>query len=277
MTAIETSLLRIGDFPREVTQEQSDFLQREGFIQFGRLLSEEELIPLRFAYERVWEANPLPEEQCDGKAAPGHRALSIEHFCHETELVRMISNEHFLCVAGAALQLPVEEIEFAGGYVHRQRCQRVWTYEDFGWPGWHKDGHPTFDPLSHINIWIYLDDCTKMDGVTQALLGSCEHQRQNLKDGIEPDTGLDILQEEQDTLKAGVFAEGPAGGGFCWSGFLVHRITPNRSGRPRRLITWEYRPKAKEDSSLFQDKTTREQRAVMAEMLPEDFRFLVDF
>ncbi|MDA1137981.1 MAG: phytanoyl-CoA dioxygenase family protein [Planctomycetota bacterium] len=276
MTATETALPRICDFPQEVTQDQCKFVQREGFIQFGRLLEDSDLIPLRFAYERVWEANPI-EEEARANAAPGHRALSMEHFLDEPDIIRLIANEYFLRIVCAALARPPEEIEYAGGYIHRQRCQKAWDYEEFGWNGWHQDAQPSQAPLCHLNIWIYLDDCSKLDGVTQVLIGSCEQQRENLRKKRHPNDGINEMWGEQDSLDTGFFAEGPAGGGFAWGGFLWHRITPNRTGRPRRLVTWEYRHKSvcESEGSLYREKTTPEQRSLIAESLPEDKRFLV--
>ena len=269
----------IGDFPDQVSQEEREFVRSEGFLQFGRLLHDSDLFPLRFAFERFWEANPIDPDAHGKGAMPGHRALSMEHFIDEPDIMRLMANEYFLRIASAALDRPPEELEYAGGYVNRQRCQEAWLYGDSNWNGWHQDAQPTDEPLCHLNIWIYLDDYSRLDGVTQVLLGGCDQQRENRLKGCHENDGIGEMWAEQDSLDTGVYAEGPAGGGFAWGGFVFHRITPNRTGRPRRLVTWEYRHKSvcESEGSIFREKTTTEQRAALADLLPEDKRFLVTF
>ena len=269
------SIPRVSEYPRAVTDEERSFLAREHFLPFDRLLTQEELVKLRFAYERVWESNPLPPEE-RSKLVPGTRALTMDKFLHERDIASLIGNEYFVRIAEAALG--TSDIEYAGGYLHRQRLQGPWTFAQLGWPGWHQDGQATLEPLTHINIWVYLDDYTRLDGLTQVLLGSCETQRENLRAGRKTDEGMAALKAEQDTLETGVFTEGPAGGGFAWSGFVVHRITPNLSGVGRRLVTFEYkvRQRGENAKSLYREKTTREQRAAIAAHLAAERRSLVE-
>lgn len=275
MTVSETLVPQVPAFPDSISKAHRQFLEDEQFLMLGRFLTDEELTELRFGYERVWENHPLPEADKIWKA-PGTRALSMERFLPEAAIMKFIANPYVLRIAEAALG--TSDIEYAGGYLHRHRLNRPWTWAELGWPGWHQDGQATLDRLTHINVWIYLDDLTKYDGVTQVLLGSSPLQRENLRAGRPASTGYDELKAAQDTYETGVFTAGPAGGGFAWSGFLVHRITSNQSGVGRRLVTYEFKtrqhgPKAK---SLFRDKTTPEQRAELAAILPADKRFLVE-
>lgn len=268
------TIVRVPDYPKVVSPEAKEFLAGEQFLPVGRLLSNDELIRARFAYERVWEANPLPEEE-RAKVVPGTRALTMDKFLHEPDLASILANEFVLRIAEAALG--TGDIEFAGGYLHRQRLQRPWEFKELGWPGWHQDGKASLDPLTHINVWIYLDTLDKHDGLTQVLLGSVPLQRENLRAGRDPNTGMDALKAEQDGYETGVFTAGVAGGGFAWSGSIVHRITPNRSGVGRRLITYEYKTRQRGENakSLFRDKTTPQQRSEIARSLPPDKRWLV--
>mgnify|MGYP001158180472 CR=1 FL=1 len=263
----------ISDFPDALTNEQIEFFQKEFFLTFGRLLTEEELIPLRFAYERAWEGNPLTQED-GGNAVPGHRSMPMLPQFDQPELAKLIANDRLLTLAAGALKTTVDRLEYVGGNLNRQRIQKPWTYEEFGWPGWHQDASPDLDSPKRLNVWLYLDDCTRDEGVTQALVGSCELQRENLRAGRAPEQGIDQLQQEQDLPEDGVWAEAPAGGGFTWTGFLVHRISPNLSGKARRLVTYAYGIQ-QEVESHFRDNTTPDQRAQIADMLPPDKRYLV--
>ena len=275
MTATLNAVPQVPAFPAAISDEQRRFLAEEQFLLMGRILSDRELVDLRFGYERIWESRPLTDDEKIWKV-PGTRACSMEAFLEEPMIMSLIGNPYVLRMAEAALG--TTDIEYAGGYLHKHRLNRPWTWAELGWPGWHQDGKSSLDPLNHINVWIYLDDLTKYDGVTQVLLGSTPLQRENLRAGRDPNTGYDALKAAQDTYETGVYTPGPAGGGFAWSGSLVHRITPNQTGVGRRLVTYEFRtrqhgPTAK---SLYRDKTTPEQRKKLAAILPADKRFLVD-
>lgn len=267
----------LGDFPESLTDDQVAFANRENFLTLGRLVNEDALIAARFAFERIWEHHLFSPPENGQKYAPGHRHLRIKDFLHEPDLTRLIGNTHSLQVAAGMLGTEISDLRYVGGYLHRQRCSEPWTYEDFGWPGWHQDAEATLERNTHINIWIYLDDCTRYEGVTQVLAGSCEHERQNLRDKLHPQEGIDQMQLEQDTDETGTWAEAPAGGGVAWGGFLVHRISPNVSGKPRRLVTCEYQPAshAAINESFFHESTTPEERAAMRDVLPEDKRYLL--
>ena len=269
----------IGEYPDALSAEEVAFVHHENFGTFGRLLPDEELIAARFGYERMWEMHPYtPPQDADGKYAPGHRHLRLDEFLHEPDIMRLIANDYFLRIAGAILGVPETQLVYVAGYLHRQRCCKPWTYEDFGWPGWHQDAQPTLDLIDHINIWIYLDDCTRYEGVTQVLVGACELQRENLKAERPLDTGLYDLQDAQDSLEDGTWAEAPAGGGAVWGSFLSHRISPNLSGKSRRLITFEYKraDDPNVDETMFWKDLSAEQRQTVTDFLPQDKRYLVE-
>ncbi|MDP6114814.1 MAG: phytanoyl-CoA dioxygenase family protein [Planctomycetota bacterium] len=277
----------IGDYPTEITQQQVDFIDRENFYTFGKILTDDEIIEGRFAYARVWEANPLAEEQRAGDGVPGHPSMKIESYCHEPALAKLIANEYILRIASAALHTPVDELVYVDGYMHRQRLYARWDYCDWSWDGWHLDGAPNIDPLTHCNVWMYFNDCTRDEGVTQALLGGCEKQRENIRAGYpdgdrwEPGNIQDGIQAMIDEVghdpDKGTWAVAPAGGGLAWGGFLWHRIAPNRSGINRTLVTYEYAPRSADHKTEFKDRTTAELRESILPMLPDDKHYLLDY
>ena len=277
----------IGEYPEKVSADQIEFMDRENFLTFGKVLSDEELIDGRFAYSRVWEAHPLTEEQTQGDGIPGHPSMMMEKYCHEEALMRVLGNDYILRIASAVLHVPVEELVYIAGYTHRQRVVTRWDYSDWYWDGWHADGAPTLDPLTHCNIWIYFNDCTREEGVTQALAGSVQTMRENLRagkpqkdrweEGGTSDGIQALIDEVGDDPEKGTWAQAPAGGGFAWGGSLWHRIAPNRSGVNRQLVTYEYEPRDSIQKDDWKSKTTPEQRQAVAEMLPRDKRYLVDY
>lgn len=282
-------------FPSGLSDDQVAFFDREYLSSFGRILTDEELFSLRFAYERIWEAQPAPPQKKDSQI-PGHLSLTMEAFSHESPFTLLIGNDYILKMASHVLHASPEDLVYVGGYLHWQRLQNDWNYEDWFWDGWHVDAKPSLDPLTHVNVWVYLDDCTRNEGATQALVGSCEKQRENIKAGK---TATEVHEENsvhkgiREMLDAvgtdpdkGTWAEAPAGGGFMWSSFLWHRITPNHSGVRRRLLTLEYDVRqngaerstngSRASGTLLKERSSVEQRRQMAEMLPVDKRYLID-
>ena len=75
----------------------------------------------------------------------------------------------------------------------------------------------------------------------------------------------------------GSWAEAPAGGGFIWGGFLWHRISPNRSGKNRTLVTYEYELRSPGKESAFKEQVSAEQKQAMMEWLPENRHHLIDY
>jgi hypothetical protein len=277
----------IGNYFERLSDEEIAFMDRENFITFGKVLSHEEVIEARFAYSRVWEANPLPPAQTEGDGIPGHPSMTIEKYFHEEGLAKILANEHILHVASGVLHVPESELVFVGGYLHRQRVITRWDYSDWFWDGWHTDAQPTTDSLAHCNIWIYFNDCTREEGVTQALAGSVETMRDNLRagkpqkdrweEGGTADGIQALIESVGDDPEKGTWAQAPAGGGFAWGGPLWHRIAPNRSGVNRQLATYEYEPRDQIAKDDWKTKTTPEQREAVCAMLPPDKRYLVEY
>ncbi len=280
--------------PKALTEEQVEFFNHEYVSTFGRILTDEELSALRFAYERVWADHLVPPDR-EESAIPGHPSVTMEEFYHETPFTELVANDNILMLASQVLRVKPTDLVYVGGYLHWQRLQLDWNYSDWFWDGWHVDWQPNLHPLTHVNVWVYLDDCTREEGATQVLLGSCEKMRENLRAGLtEQDqwaensvhTGIrEMMDTVGDDPEKGTWGEAPAGGGTLWTSYLWHRIAPNHSGVRRRLVTLEYDIRGVGDDlppngtrvpvSLIDERMTQEQRREMAGMLPEDKRYLI--
>jgi hypothetical protein len=277
----------IGDYPERISDDQVQFVDQESFLNFGKVLTDDETIEGRFAYSRVWLANPLSKEACSSDGIPGHPSMTMEKFLHEEAFARIIGNDHVLKIAAAVLDTPPEDLVYVSGYIHRQLLARQWEYSDWFWDGWHTDAQPSMDPLTHCNLWIYFNDCTREEGVTQALKGSVPLMRENLRagkpikdrweEGGTADGIQALIEEVGDNPDKGTWAQAPAGGGFAWGGGLWHRIAPNRSGINRQLVTYEYEPRDNIQKDDWKTKTTAEQRASIIEMLPPEKRYLLEY
>jgi hypothetical protein len=176
---------RIPDFPATVPAACVAYFQREMFVLCGKLLDEAQLRQARFAYERVWEKQPMSDEELQNKAgqATGNRSVRANRWSHEAGLLGLIASPFVLGVAEAALGST--DLVWVGGFLHRQRLQGDWQYQDLGWNGWHKDAPAAVaaQPITHVNVWLYLDDCGPEDGVTQVMPGSVPRMRELLAAG----------------------------------------------------------------------------------------------
>ncbi|MCJ8330212.1 MAG: phytanoyl-CoA dioxygenase family protein [Lentisphaeria bacterium] len=269
---IETT---IGEYPDTISTEAVAHMDRENFLTYGKILTDQEIIDARFAYWRAFEQNPIAYQARKNPGVPATQAMEVSFFCQEPNLMKLIGNDYMLRIASAALHTAVEDLVYVGGFLHRHRLNIQWEHEDWFWDGWHQDAKPVLDPLQHCNLWMYLADVTRMEGATQGLIGGCELQRENLRNDKDPNEGtremLDYINEHPDE---GTWAEAPCGGGFAWGGHLFHRVCPNRSGLNRTLVTYEYAPRDSEHKDMAQS-LGQEKLDMIKAALPEDKHYLI--
>lgn len=216
-----------------------EFFRTFRVLLLGQLIPLEDLVRARFAYERLWESNPLTESE-QKEVVPGCRTLPLAAIESEPDLRALGDSLRVVELAQWLLDTPLVSIRSAHAF--KQRLQRRWDYNDLGSNHWHHDVDPrtACDPIRMISVWLYLDDVTREEGATQVLLTSVPEQRRLLETGWDPAEVTRRARSTMTDLSYGTWTDGPAGGGFVWSGSLVHRMTPNRSGVPRRLVTFEF-------------------------------------
>ena len=156
---------------------------------------------------------------------------------------------------------------YSDGYmVYQTLTERI---EQDATSGWHTDFEITgpVDRSTHINLWIYLDDVSAEEGCTQLVEGSVDLWNHNLAEGRPVQEGIEARIHDTNQVRS---SEAPAGGGLGFNGACFHRATPNRSGKRRRLISYEYDLASNDElhGKLYATATT-EQIEKLRELLPD--------
>ena len=260
----------IPSFVESFTEEQETQFLENLFVTFGSVFDEEANIEMRFAYERILDQGPFLDTRRGFLSHERGRVVTVSGFCEEKDLMKQLCNPYLLKIARMALG--TEDIIYSDGYMFWQRLLE--RGDPGGWDGWHTDfilnerpTHPT-----HVNLWTYLDDITSMEGPTQLVQGGIKRIRENFDAGHEAMEGVDPMKKDPDHA---LYMEAPAGGGFCFSGACPHRATINQSGKPRRVVTYEFDVRTDKPHGRFYEVTTKEQQQQVAEWLPEEHKGLI--
>ena len=260
----------------ELAHDSTSQILDEGFLTFGPCVTREQLIAMRFAYERVFESFSVGANHFGG--GEWERVAELQAFYNEPALVAAIANPMIVAIAEAALE--TKDIEYTGSILRRTRFGNPMHEQETNQFPWHADlfiqGDPATAPDERVAIWIYLDDVTVFDGATQLLPGSTAVHRENLRNGRSYADGMEAALAEADDAAKGVFVEAPAGGGMAFKSYALHRAVLNRSGVPRRILTLDYRVRGSRfiGDGNFQ-KMPSELRTELAAALPEASRYLV--
>ena len=237
----------------DLTRQQVESYQRDGFLVIDGFLSPDELNELRGAVtESVDEMAKLGGQRIAGegnkKFADGKDDYYSRVFLQRLNLWKINSTikEYFL---NSAIGEMMCRLSGAEGI-------RVWHDQTLQKPPW---GNPTawhldcpywsFHSRDAISIWVALDDATLQNGCMHFLPGS--HKLANFENvGIGQD--MAALFEVYPAFKRidAVHAEMKAGSAGIHSGLTAHAAGPNMTPRLRRAMTCAYMP----DGSTFNGK-----------------------
>lgn len=225
-----------------LTQEQKSFFAENGFLPYGKVLEEEEIVGLRCEYDRIF-AEALQENSYrniaadagldpdSAKAAPV-QMLQIMQMCERSlpfrrllydarilDIVEALMGTNILLFHDQALFKPAH----TGGAVF-----------------WHQDNaYWKLSPAAAISCWLTFDEVDRDNGAMQLIPGS--HLRPLDHERSVHSNALLNTKSQIDTNRA-VVVDLPAGGCMFHHCQTLHYTQPNGTDRQRRAFAIHYIP-----------------------------------
>lgn len=217
-----------------LTQEQLDFFSANGYLNYGRLLNDEEITIYREEYDEVFrravEGNAFRNIAINDGGDAQHklkapkqmyqlmqmceRSIRFRELIYDTRILDVVQDligPNLMLLHDQALSKPPR----IGGAVN-----------------WHQDnGYWRCRPANLVSCWMTLDDAVKENGAMQVIPGS--HLRPVWHERNTENTLLNI--EDVDPAKA-VVCNVPAGGVMFHHCQTLHYTQPNETDRPRRAF-----------------------------------------
>ena len=229
-----TGIFKTEKIPVEITSEQVDFFDENGYLSGIKLLDDAQIDELRSELDRLM----LPEYAADSRFYEYNSNESpdaAKRLFHALGAWRVSAGFHDLIfhptIVGVAEKL-------LGGPV------RFWHDQLFVKPAhdgavvaWHQDYSywTRTKPVSHLTCWIGLDDSTLENGCIHYVPGSHRWDllpRTDLANNMEAVFG--VLTDEQRAAFKPVPIELKAGEASFHHPMMLHGSFENRSDRPRR-------------------------------------------
>jgi len=224
----------------ELTQEQIEFFDREGYLAIESLTTPEDVAFLRESYDRIFaqQAGRGDGNQFDlagtdeeGKAASLPQILGPAKYAPEMNDSLLLKNARALVK------------QLFGKDATCEIAHAILKPARVGSPTpWHQDAAywgPNYDYNATISIWVPLQDTPIEMGCMQFIPGSHRtqeiwpHQHINNDPRIH---GLELRPEELWRGENAVACPLKAGGATIHGGYALHYTSANRSNTPRRAL-----------------------------------------
>lgn len=225
-----------------LTREQIDFFNENGYLRWGKILSDEELPPLRAEYDRVFaEARESGRyrnlaisdtNDNDAKRNAPTQMLQVMQVCERSLLFRrLVHDARFLDI--------VEEL--IGPNIMLFHDQALFKpAKSGGAVFWHQDNaYWRCKPANLVSCWLTLDDVDVHNGAMQVLPGS--HLKPFWHQTAASTSALLDSGSKIDASKA-VVNELPAGGCMFHHCQTLHYTAPNTTDRQRRAFAIHFMP-----------------------------------
>jgi len=224
-----------------LTQEQIDFFSENGYLPYGKILSDGELETLRAEYDRTFENafesggfNNLSAEtgaDLEAKQAAPRQMLQIMQMCERSlPFRRLLYQDRILDIVQ----------DLIGPNIMLFHDQALFKPARTGGPiTWHQDNaYWKCAPANLISCWLTLDDVVRENGAMQVLPGS--HHKPIWYDPSDTTILLDS-EKYVDTSKA-VVVDLPAGGCMFHHCQTLHSTEPNTTPQQRRAFAIHFMP-----------------------------------
>ncbi|MCA1595842.1 MAG: phytanoyl-CoA dioxygenase family protein [Chloroflexi bacterium] len=221
----------------KLAADRIEQFKREGYLAAGPVLSPEELLRAREAYDRILGATEKPASYRNIGAKEGEEVSE--------GAVLQIIDMHTLDEAFRDILYKPEILDLAEGVLgtpniqlyHDQALYKPALHGDE--VPWHQDnGYWKLEPAGAVSLWIALDDADEENGCMRVVPGShlaglAGHQR----------AGQYIAQLKADADESlAVPVPLPAGSGMFHHCLTLHSTKPNRTPRQRRAWVMHYIP-----------------------------------
>jgi phytanoyl-CoA hydroxylase len=221
----------------ELTQEQKEFWQENGYLAVENVLSAEVVESLRRAADRL-------SEQAKGLTQDTER-FKLQAFGTGGRILQQVAEPHELGGEWMSLARNPQVLDVVEGLLgpnimlYYSMMMMKPALQGFTAP-WHQDfAFFVHNKAELLGCQIYVDDSTVENGCIRVVPGSHKLGLLNhFKDGeftgiVQGDTSIYDDQEVQVPMKAG--------GMVLWHALTLHSSHPNRSERSRRAIVFEYK------------------------------------
>jgi ectoine hydroxylase-related dioxygenase (phytanoyl-CoA dioxygenase family) len=151
----------------------------------------------------------------------------------ELQLVHRSRTIRDFAVHGPQVPLAVEVLGPNVCFTHQQFVSKAANSGDASDIPWHQDsGYGRLEPPTDLTVWIALDDTDEDNGCLEVIPGS-------QRPGLEPHHPRGSLVGA-DVDQPGVAVPMAAGDALLFSGHLMHRSAPNRTGKARHAMYLRY-------------------------------------
>lgn len=222
----------------ELTQQQKDFWNENGYLVVENVLSPAEVETLRQAVDYL-------SDQAKGLTESTDRFKLKAFGTGGGTLVQQIAEPHELGWEWMSLARDPRILDVVEGLIgpnimlYYSMLMMKPPREGFAAP-WHQDfAFFTHDTAKLLACQFYIDDSTLENGCIQVAPGS---HKLGLLNHYKDDQFTGILQGDTSEFdKDRVALPVAAGGMVFWHSLTLHSSQPNRSERPRRAIVFEYK------------------------------------
>jgi len=205
-----------------------EFFAEHGYLELGKLLSDEEVQRYLELYERdragnqcCWHRTPGLTGLADTSSTPSHMSINLDVLVSSPEFDALIRHPEVLALVAALM----------GGLICFAEIllRHVVPYAGEPATGWHRDRPHWLDHPLRVNflqLTVYLTDVGES---THCLTLSPESVR-------EP-----ILDQDAQLARGGSHDVcGPAGTAVLWNASLLHGLTVKPTGRERKTVQIYY-------------------------------------
>lgn len=222
-------------------QEQIDFFWENGYLSYGKVLSDEQIELLRREYDiefdKAWQKNDLRNLAIsDGADAETKKSAPVQML----QIMQMCErNIHFrrLCYEAKILDVVQDLIGPNLLLFHDQALFK--PAHTGGAVFWHQDNaYGKCRPATLVSCWLTLDDVDKDNGAMQVIPGS--HLKPILHEQKEETNALQEIKGVDEN--AAKVIDLPAGGCMFHHCQTLHYTQPNTTERQRRAFAIHFMP-----------------------------------
>ncbi|MCZ7647737.1 MAG: phytanoyl-CoA dioxygenase family protein [Planctomycetota bacterium] len=229
-----------------LSQEQLDFFWANGYLNYGKLFTDEEVEAFRAEYDEVFrqavEGNAFRNIAIDDGGDSQHKLKAPKQMLQITQMCERSIRFRKLLYEPRILDLVQDLIGPNLMLFHDQALSK--PARTGGAVSWHQDnGYWRCRPANLVSCWMTFDDAVKENGAMQVIPGShlkpVWHER-------SAETNALLKIEAVDDSKA-VVCDVPAGGIMFHHCQTLHYTQPNETDRPRRAFAIHFMPPGTRD------------------------------
>lgn len=215
-----------------IQRDVIEAFHRDGYLYAGPVLSGEELIAARSAYDRIFKSDQKPDS---------FRDLTLGDNKPSEATVQQVINVYLLDPIYHTIAVKPEIVDIAEALLGTSTIRLYHDQALFkpafhgGEVPWHQDnGYWRLEPATAVSCWLTLDDVDESNGCMWVIPGS------HLQGEVEHKPASDTLKTLTVDASAAVPMPMPAGCAMFHHCRTLHHSLPNRTPRQRRALAIHY-------------------------------------